>query len=187
MQDMNLPCSGRTRRRLLGGSLAAVATLALPGVARAAHMVRPWPAARPVPEFALTDLDGKAWSLSSLKGRPVMLNFWATWCQPCRAEMPSLELLQTRHERAGLTILAVNYKEPPDKIHQFLQTLPFSLPILLDPDGDATSNWTPRVFPTTILIGRDGLPRQSVIGELDWMDGTARELVEPLLARAKTA
>src|SRR5258705_10448109 len=65
MQDMNLPCSGRTRRRLLGGTLAAAATLALPGLARAAHVVRPWPAARPIPEFALTDLDGKAWSLSS--------------------------------------------------------------------------------------------------------------------------
>ena len=90
-------------------------------------------------------------------------------------------------ERAGLTILAVNYKEPPAKIHQFLQTLPFSLPILLDPEGDATSNWTPRVFPTSVLIGRDGLPRQSVIGELDWMDGTARELIEPLLVRAKAA
>jgi len=71
-------------------------------------------------------------------------------------------------------------------LERFLR-LPFSLPILLDSDGDAASNWTPRVFPTTILIGRDGLPRQSVIGELDWMDGTARELVEPLLVRAKTA
>jgi len=187
MLVMNLPRSGRTRRRLLGGTLAAAATLALPGVACAAHVVRPWPAARPVPELALTDLDGKAWTLSSLKGRPVLLNFWATWCQPCRAEMPSLELLATRHERAGLAVLAVNYKEAADKIHLFLQTLPFSLPILLDADGDATSNWTPRVFPTTVLIGRDGVPRQSVIGELDWMDGTARELVEPLLARAKSA
>lgn len=187
MQGMNLPSAGRTRRQLLGSTLAAAAALALPTRARAAHVVRPWPAARPVPEFALTDLDGKPWTLAALKGRPVLLNFWATWCQPCRAEMPSLELLATRHERAGLVVLAVNYKEPRDKIQQFLQTLPFSLPILLDADGDATSNWTPRVFPTTVLIGRDGLPRQSVIGELDWMDATARELVEPLLTRAKAA
>jgi hypothetical protein len=57
----------------------------------------------------------------------------------------------------------------------------------LDRDGDVASAWTPRVFPTTVLIDRGGMPRQSVIGELDWMDGTARELVEPLLARAKTA
>lgn len=187
MRSMSFPSRRRTRRRLLGGAAGAVAMLALPGLARAAHVVRPWPAARPVPDLALTDLEGKPWTLAALKGRPVVLNFWATWCQPCRDEMPSLELLATRHERAGLTVLAVNYKEPPDKIRQFLQTLPFSLPILLDSDGDAASNWTPRVFPTTVLIGRDGLPRQTVIGELDWMDGTARELVEPLLGRAKAA
>ena len=150
-------------------------------------MVRPWPAGRPTPALALNDLDGKAWTLASLKGRPVILNFWASWCEPCRAEMPSLELLATRHERAGLAILAVNYKEPLPKIQRFLEVLPFSLPILLDPDGDAASLWTPRVFPTTVLIGRDGVPRQSVIGELDWMDGTASALIEPLLVPARAA
>jgi len=185
---MDTPSPGRTtRRRWLANAGAASAALALPGIARAAHVVRPWPAARPAPALALTDLDGKPWTLAAMKGRPVMLNFWASWCEPCRAEMPSLELLATRHERAGLVVLAVNYKEPLPKIQRFLEVLPFSLPILLDPDGDAAANWTPRVFPTTVLIGRDGLPRQSVIGELDWMGGTARELVEPLLAVAKTA
>ena len=185
MQRMDISSSSRTsRRQLLVGSLAVAAALALPGIARAAHVVKPWPAGRPTPPLALTDLDDKAWSLAGLKGRPVLLNFWATWCEPCRAEMPSLELLATRHERAGLAVLAVNYKEAPPAIKHFLELLPFSLPILLDRDGDAASNWTPRVFPTTVLIGRDGVPRQSVIGELDWMAGTARELVEPLLARA---
>ncbi len=185
MQRMDItPLPGPSRRRLLASSLAATAALALPGLARAAHVVRPWPAAKPVPALALTDLDGKAWTLAALKGHPVMLNFWASWCEPCRAEMPSLELLATRHEKAGLVVLAVNYKEPVPKIQRFLEVLPFSLPILLDLDGNAASAWTPRVFPTTVLISRDGVPRQSVIGELDWMDGTARELVEPLLALA---
>jgi thiol-disulfide isomerase/thioredoxin len=185
MHRMDISSSRRpSRRRLLAGSLAAAAALALPRLARAAHVVKPWPAGRTAPALALTDLEGKAWTLAGLKGRPVLLNFWASWCEPCRAEMPSLELLATRHERAGLVVLAVNYKEALPAIQRFLEVLPFSLPILLDRDGDAASAWTPRVFPTTVLIGRDGVPRQSVIGELDWMDATARELIDPLLARA---
>ena len=187
MQSMDGQGTGRTtRRRLLAGSLAVTA-LAWAGSARAAHVVRPWPAGKPTPALALTDLDGKAWSLAALKGRPVVLNFWASWCEPCRAEMPSLELLQTRHEKAGLVVLSVNYQEPPPKIRRFLDTLPFSLPILLDREGEAAAAWTPRVFPTTVLIDRSGAARHSVIGELDWMGDTARGLIEPLLAAAPRA
>ncbi len=181
------PPPSASRRGLLGLALAAGAALALPGRARAEHVVRPWPAGKAAPPLNLTDLDGKAWSLAALKGQPVLLNFWATWCGPCRAEMPSLELLATRHARAGLVVLSVNYKEPVATIRRFLETLPLSLPILLDTDGAAASAWTPRVFPTTVLIDRHGVPRSSVVGELDWMAGTAQALVEPLLARPRSA
>ena len=188
MPSMVWPRSSRTTRRCaLGASLAAVAALAIPRFAQAAHVVRPWPAGKPAPALSLTDLEGKPWTLAALKGHPVLLNFWASWCEPCRAEMPSLELLATRHEKAGLVVLSVNYEEPLPTIKRFLETLPFSLPILLDRDGDAASAWTPRVFPTTVLIDRSGLPCSSVIGELDWMGEAARVIVEPLLAQAKSA
>ena len=174
--------SGRTtRRQALAASLAAAVASVWPGAAGAAHVVRPWPATRPTPALSLVDLDGKTWSLAVLKGHPVLLNFWASWCEPCRAEMPSLELLATRHERAGLVILSINFQEPVPTIRRFLETLPFSLPILLDRDGDATSTWTPRVFPTTVLVDRSGAARSSVIGDLDWMGQTARAMLEPLL------
>ena len=179
-----------TRRQMLAASLAAATAFGWPGsahAARAAHSVRLWPAAKPTPALALTDLDGKAWSLAALKGRPVLLNFWASWCEPCRAEMPSLELLATRHEKAGLVVLSVNYQEPAPTISRFLQTLPFSLPILLDRDGDVTRAWTPGVFPTTVLIDRVGNARNSVIGELDWMGNAARALIEPLLGKPRSA
>ncbi len=176
-----LPNCQRSRRQVLGLSLATIAAAALPGVARAAHVVRVWPDGKAAPAFALTDMDGKTWSLAALKGQPVMLNFWASWCEPCRAEMPSLELLATRHERAGLVVLAVNYQEAAPVIKRFLDVLPFSLPILLDRDGTAAAAWTPRVFPTTVLIDRSGTPRQSVLGDLDWMGPVARDLIEPLL------
>jgi thiol-disulfide isomerase/thioredoxin len=172
---------------MMVASAAVAVSAALPRAARAAHVLRPWPAGRPVPAFALADLDGKDWNLAALKGRPVLLNFWASWCEPCRVEMPSLEQLAKRHEKAGLTVLSVNYQEGPPVIRHFLELLPLSLPILLDRDGEVASAWTPRVFPTTVLIDRRGVPRQSVIGELDWTGDTARELLDPLLASPKPA
>jgi thiol-disulfide isomerase/thioredoxin len=168
-----------TRRCVLG--LAAAAAWSWPGIAGAAHVVRPWPAGKATPEFALTDLDGKTWTLAGLQGKPVLLNFWASWCAPCRAEMPSLELLATRHERAGLIVLAVNYQEALPAIRRFLEVQPVSLPILLDRDGAASAAWTPRVFPTTVLIDRSGAPRTQVLGDLDWLGADARSLIEPLL------
>ncbi len=170
-----------SRRQLLGLSLAAAASVALPRTARGAHLVRAWPEGKAAPDFALTDLDGKTWNLAALKGRPVMLNFWASWCEPCRSEMPSLERVVTRYERAGLVVLAVNYKDSPPVIKRFLEVSPFSLPILLDRDGAATAVWTPGVFPTTVLVDPSGTPRHSVLGELDWMGAQARDLLEPLV------
>ena len=184
---MDKSCPNRLRRRWLGASLAAGAALACPALVRAASVVRPWPADKPTPPLNLTDMDGKAWSLAALRGQVVLLNFWASWCEPCRAEMPSLELLASRHERAGLAVLAVNYKEALPAIKRFLDVQPVLLPILLDHDGMTAAAWTPRVFPATVLIDRLGVPRTQVLGELDWMAGAARELLEPLLAQRRTA
>ncbi len=175
-----------SRRHGLRAWLAAGAWLACPLPARAAHVVRPWPAGKPTPALSLTDLDGKAWTLAGLRGRVVVINFWASWCEPCRAEMPSLELLASRHERAGLAVLAVNYQEALPAIKRFLDVQPVLLPILLDRDGAAAAAWTPRVFPATVLVDRAGVPRTQVLGELDWMAGAARELIDPLLAQPRT-
>ena len=177
------------RRSVLAAATTFAAGL-LPAALRGAEpdsQRRAWAPNRATPPLALPGFEGPGWSLAAARGKPVLLNFWASWCEPCRAEMPSLELLATRHERAGLVVLSVNYKEPVATIRRFLEALPFSLPILLDSDGEAAAAWTPRVFPTTVLIDRSGAPQHSVIGELDWMGGTAREMLQPLLARARTA
>lgn len=186
MDANSVPGAGPTRRRLLAAAICAVAGSGWPGVAGAANMVRQWPADKATPRLDLVDLDGKFWSLAAFNGRPVVLNFWASWCTPCRAEMPSLELLATRHERDGLLVLSVNYQEAVPAIKRFLDTLPLSLPILLDRDGTVTAAWTPKVFPTTVLVDRAGVARQQVLGEMDWTSRGAADLLEPLLARGKT-
>ena len=135
----------------------------------------------------MTDLDGNVWTLADLKGRAVLLNFWATWCEPCRAEMPSLELLAQRHEGGGLAVLAVNFKEPRSAIERFLKVMPVGLPVVVDADGAAASAWGVRVLPSTVLIDRSARPRGVVLGELNWAGSVAHSLVEPLLARAQVS
>jgi len=172
------PC---IQRRAALRALAAV--LLMPaGAARAAFEVLAWPASRAVPELALTDLDGRSWSLQSLRGQPVVLNFWATWCEPCRAEMPSLDLMALKHERDALVVLTINFKEAVPTVRRFLEAVPLTLPVLLDRDGVAARAWGVTVFPTTLLISRRGQPRGIVRGEVDWTGADGRALIEALLA-----
>ncbi len=178
--------TGTSRRRALGlGAAGLCLATGWPSPARAAHVVRAWPAAKPVPAFDLADLEGRRWRLEALAGQVVVLNFWASWCEPCRVEMPSLEAMASRRGSAGVVVAAVNYLEAPVMIHRFLARMSFKVPILLDGDGDATLAWTPRVFPSTVLIGRDGRPAHTVLGDLDWEGAEARALLEPMIAAAR--
>jgi len=119
------PTPSVTRRRALGVAAAAGASLCMAGRALAAHTVKPWPAARPVPELEVSDLDGKPWKLEAHAGKVVVLNFWATWCEPCRLEMPSLDAMALKLKPQGLVLCAINYKESAETIRQFLERMPF--------------------------------------------------------------
>ena len=177
------PSVGLARRRVLGRAFALGLWAALPWrPAAAAHVVRAWPAGRPAPPLDVVDLAGKPWRLEALAGQVVVLNFWATWCEPCRLEMPSLDAMGARRRREGVVVAAVNNKEAPDVIRRHLERAPFKSQVLLDSDGDATVNWTPRVFPSTVLIGRNGQPVHVVVGELDWEGAEAKALLDPLVA-----
>jgi thiol-disulfide isomerase/thioredoxin len=156
-----------------------VAAWAMAGGARAAYQVRPW--TQPTPPLVLSDLHGKTWDLTALQGRAVLLNFWATWCDPCREEMPSLEALTDRHQADSLAVLMVNYRESAHSIKRFLERMPLRMPVLLDSDGSAARAWTSRVFPTTVLIDRGGRARQQVVGAVDWQGDEARQWVRDLL------
>ncbi len=169
------PASSNRRRFLALAAACAAAP------ARAAHEVTPWPAGKAVPAFALQGLDGQAWDLRRLRGRVVVLNFWATWCEPCRAEMPSLDRLAQRHADGRLVVLAVNYQEHEARVRRFLESMPLQMPVVMDRDGQAARAWTRRIFPSTVLIDAAGRPRLTVTGEYDWDGPDAQRLIEPLL------
>jgi thiol-disulfide isomerase/thioredoxin len=176
-----------SRRKALTGAAALLVGVACPWRdALASHLVRAWPAGRPVPPLDLVDLGGNRWRLDALAGEVVVLNFWATWCAPCRLEMPSLEAMAAHRRGDGVVVAAVNYKEAPEVVRRFLDRSPFKPPILLDSDGDATIAWTPRVFPSTVIIGRDGRPVHVVVGELDWEGAEAKSLLDPLVAARRS-
>ncbi|MEO5844456.1 MAG: TlpA disulfide reductase family protein [Caldimonas sp.] len=180
--------AGPARRDVLGRAVAVAAATALPWrLAAAAHVVRAWPAGRPLPALDVVDMTGRPWRLEALAGRVVVLNFWATWCEPCRLEMPSLDAMAARRRRDGVVVAAVNYKETPEVIRRFLERAPFKSQILLDSDGDATVTWTPRVFPSTVIIGRSGQPVHVVVGDLDWEGAEAKALLDPLVAASGRA
>jgi thiol-disulfide isomerase/thioredoxin len=146
------------------------------------YEVLPWPARKPVPVLSGTDLQGKTWHLSELRGKAVLINFWASWCEPCRAELPSLDALAQFHGPAKLVVLAVNFKESPAVALRHVQRANIGLPILLDPSGQIAREWGATVFPTTVLVTADGRVQGVVRGELDWTSLQAGKLVTPLLS-----
>ena len=132
--------------------------------------------------LALTDTTGKTWRTADLAGRAVLLNFWASWCEPCRAEMPTLQQVADLYGSDKLLVLAVNFKEPAGRALQFAKTTGVTLPVLLDTAGQTAKQLGVKVFPTTLTIDRNGRPRHRVQGEVDWTDKAATRLIDSLLA-----
>lgn len=168
-------------RRTLLRSLAPVAWLAT-GTSHAQHALADWPAGLALPAIEALDLQGRPWRLAELRGRPVLVNFWASWCEPCRAEMPTLQALAELYGPEQLAVVALNFKEAPATVARFVQRTGLRLPVLLDREGAVARACAVKVFPTTLLIGADGRPRQRVRGELDWTGAEAERLVQGLLA-----
>lgn len=134
----------------------------------------------PAPDFALKDLEGNTVGLSSLKGKTVVINFWASWCPPCRAEAPDLEALHQENRERGVVVLAVNVREDEEAARRFASSVGLTMPILLDSDSVATNLYETTYLPSTFFIDHQGIIREMHLGAMsrstmDWKLEKARQ------------
>ncbi len=116
------------------------------------------------PDFALRNLDGENMRLSEYRGEVVMINFWATWCGPCRQEMPLLDELYDRYERVGFQLLGVNIDDDPRRAMEMAQELGISFPVLFDDRKEVSELYRVEAMPVTVILDREGVVRYTHYG-----------------------
>jgi thiol-disulfide isomerase/thioredoxin len=132
------------------------------------------------PVLTLKDISGKTYTLADYRDHVVLVNFWATWCEPCRAEMASMQQLKQRLAGRPFVVLLVNYGEARARVADFVKREPVEGTILLDPNQDAPRAWRVRVLPSSFLVDPDGRVRYNVIGEIDWASQDTIAVVQEL-------
>lgn len=144
-------------------------------------LLHKWPEKTPTPALKLTDISGREWDLQQLRGKVVVLNYWASWCAPCVDELPVLNgLAESGQDR--LAVISVNFKESRAAIERFTAAHPVRYPVLQDKTGEHFKKWSTGVMPTTVLIDRHGRARWRVVGQLDESDPRFRQALNKLLS-----
>ncbi len=134
----------------------------------------------PAPDFSLLDMDGEVYRLSDFRGRVVIVNFWATWCPPCREEMPSMQRAWEQLQTEGILMVGINVGEDEDTIFQFTADYPVDFPLLMDSDSAVTGQWPVRGLPTTYVVDPAGRLVYQAIGSREWDDPALLALVRAL-------
>lgn len=167
-------CAGPLNRSVKRGratvfTLLAILVTSLAVPAQSADATwRPWTGGR-TPALTLNDADRRAHNLVDYRGKVVLVNFWATWCEPCRDEMPALQRAQTSLADKGLIVLTVNVGDSEEKVAAFFQHSGLSLPVLFDKDWSVSKSlWKVRMLPSTYVVDRKGAIRYSILGEVNW-------------------
>jgi peroxiredoxin len=184
--------AGRARRVVASLALVAAAATACarsagdrgdaaatpPGRAAARPSAGP-----PAPPLDLTDALGRRVTLEEFRGRPVIVNFWATWCAPCRRELPSLIRLHETMSGAGLTILAVSIDSDRAAVDRFLAASPMPMPVLLDLSHQAADRYRVTTVPSSFVVDPEGRVVERIDGEADWTSRELRMTLESLVGR----
>lgn len=134
------------------------------------------------PAFSARTVDAQEFSIPDLRGRVVILNFWASWCQECRLEMPVLERLHRTFGSRGLAVVGISAREGPATARRYANDLGLSFPLVLDREGKISGEYGVVGLPSTFLIGRDGRAVALAVGPRDWDGAPARAIIEAMLA-----
>jgi peroxiredoxin len=169
----------QTKNLLRAVALAAVLSLSAQPLVHAGQLA---PVDRPIkPDFSLRDLDGKRVSLDGFRGRTLIVHFFATWCEPCRTELPALgRFLARSADRAS--VLAISVAEPDQRVKRFFGQTPASFPVLLDPDRHVAKSWNVDTLPTTYVLDADMKPALMIETEFAW-DMIDAEQIDALLLK----
>src|SRR6267142_806842 len=171
-----------SRRVVVIAALAAVLS-AVPGGAWAAGgTLKPWSGGA-TPPLALRDLEGREHKLADYKGKVIVLNFWATWCDPCREEMPAMQRLQDKLAGKPFVILAVDYGEGAPRVKDFLKNVPVRFTMLLDRDTAAATAWKVKVLPTSLVIDPQQKVRFGAVGDIGWDTAPVENEIMKLLPK----
>jgi DsbE subfamily thiol:disulfide oxidoreductase len=133
------------------------------------------------PDFSLTDLTGKTWKLSDLKGKVVFVNFWATWCEPCREEMPSMEALHRSMDGKPFQMLAILSSDSAANAEMMIKITGSTFPIPVDTDGNASSDYGLTGVPETFIIDPQGILREKFLGPRPWDSQGAQDMLKKYL------
>lgn len=164
-------------------NLAFVALLLVNITAMAEQSLSPVPDKPQAPEFELKDMDGNLRTLASYRGKPVIINFWATWCPPCRAELPSMNRGWEKIKDEGIAMLAVNVGEDEDTIFMFMGNYPIEFDLLLDHSGEIVKQWPVKGLPTTFVLDPEGRIVYRAIGGREWDSDTLLNTVRALKSK----
>jgi len=132
------------------------------------------------PNFVLTDIDGNKHQLTDYRGKVVIINFWATWCPPCREEMPSMQRAWEQLEKEGIMLFAINVGEDEDAIFQFTANYPVEFPLLMDQDSSVINRWPVKGLPTTFVVNVNGKIAYRAIGGRKWDDPKLLAIIKSL-------
>jgi len=137
------------------------------------------------PDFSLVNPDGKKLSLKDFRGKLVFLNFWASWCGPCRDEMPTMVKLYNEFKGKGFEIVAVNVKDKRPDALAFIKQMKMTFPIMMDPEGEAGLLYGAFGMPISYLIDDKGVVLARILGDANWYTPGARNLIKTLLEQKK--